>query len=117
MLSWWKGQTVGKRIMKIRVLRLDGEPITWWTAFERAGGYAAGFATGLWASRRCSGTPTVRPSTIASSGTVVVQDGAAKVLDWEERAVSDNGLEPRRLRRSEDARSGASTSASSGASS
>ena len=38
--------TVGKKVMGLRVLRLDGEPITWWVAFERAGGYAAGFATG-----------------------------------------------------------------------
>jgi hypothetical protein len=84
MTSWWKGQTVGKRIMKIRVLRLDGEPMTWWAAFERAGGYAAGFATGLlgfaqvyWdANRQCIHDRI--------SGTVVVQDGAPKVLDWQD---------------------------------
>lgn len=84
MTSWWKGQTVGKRIMKIRVLRLDGEPITWWAAFERAGGYAAGFATGLlgfaqvyWdANRQCIHDRI--------SGTVVVRDGAPKVLDWQD---------------------------------
>jgi hypothetical protein len=47
LLTLWKGQTVGKRVMGIRVLRLDGEPMTWWSAFERAGGYIAGVATGL----------------------------------------------------------------------
>jgi hypothetical protein len=47
LLSWWKGQTIGKRLMGIRVVRLDGAPITWWVAFERAGGYAAGLFTGL----------------------------------------------------------------------
>jgi hypothetical protein len=83
MLSWWKGQTVGKRLLKIRVLRLDGEPITWWTAFERAGGYAAGFATGLlgfaqvfWDSNR----QAIHDRIV---GTVVVCDGAAKIADWE----------------------------------
>lgn len=84
LTSWWRGQTVGKRIMKIRVLRLDGEPMTWWAAFERAGGYAAGFATGLlgfaqvyWdANRQCIHDRI--------SGTVVVQDGAPKVLDWQD---------------------------------
>lgn len=83
MLSWWKGQTVGKRVMKIRVLRLDGEPITWWTAFERAGGYAAGFATGLlgfaqvfWDSNR----QAIHDRIV---GTVVVVDGAEPVLGWE----------------------------------
>lgn len=34
-------------LLGVRVLRLDGEPITWWTSFERFGGYVAGFATGL----------------------------------------------------------------------
>lgn len=43
----WKGQTPGKRMLKLRVLRLDGSPIGWWVAFERFGGYAAGIATGL----------------------------------------------------------------------
>lgn len=84
MLSWWKGQTVGKRILKIRVLRLDGEPITWWTAFERAGGYAAGIATGLlgfaqvyWDSNR----QAIHDRIV---GTVVVVDGAERVLDWKD---------------------------------
>jgi len=84
MLSWWKGQTIGKRLLKIRVLRLDGEPITWWTAFERAGGYAAGIATGLlgfaqvyWDSNR----QAIHDRIV---GTVVVIDGAEKVLDWKD---------------------------------
>jgi hypothetical protein len=47
MLSWWKGQTIGKRLLGMRVLRLDGGQINWWVAFERAGGYAAGLATGF----------------------------------------------------------------------
>ncbi len=83
MLSWWKGQTVGKRLLKIRVLRLDGEPITWWTAFERAGGYAAGIATGLlgfaqvfWDSNRQAIHDRI-------TGTVVVRDGAPRVTDWQ----------------------------------
>jgi hypothetical protein len=42
-----RGRTPGKRLLRTRVIRLDGERIGWWTAFERFGGYAAGFATGL----------------------------------------------------------------------
>jgi uncharacterized RDD family membrane protein YckC len=82
-LSWWKGQTIGKRVMGLRVVRLDGEPITWWVAFERAGGYAAGFATGLlgfaqvyWDSNR----QAIHDRIV---GTVVVREGAERVSDWE----------------------------------
>lgn len=46
-LALWRGQTPGKRLFGIRVLRLNGQPIGWWAAFGRFGGYAAGFATGL----------------------------------------------------------------------
>jgi hypothetical protein len=46
-LVLWQGQTPGKRLTGVRVLRLNGAPITWWMAFERFGGYAAGLATGL----------------------------------------------------------------------
>jgi uncharacterized RDD family membrane protein YckC len=43
----WKGQTPGKRMLGIRVVRLNGQPMTLWSAFERFGGYAAGLLTGL----------------------------------------------------------------------
>lgn len=46
-MTWWNGQTPGKRLLRIRVRQLDGTPLSWWESFERAGGYAAGFATGL----------------------------------------------------------------------
>jgi len=42
-----KGQTPGKKLFGIRVLRLDGLPMTLWASFERYGGYAAGLFTGL----------------------------------------------------------------------
>ncbi|HEX2191445.1 MAG TPA: RDD family protein [Longimicrobiaceae bacterium] len=46
-LALWRGQTPGKRMLGIRVVRLDGRPIGWWAAFERFGGYAASIFTGL----------------------------------------------------------------------
>jgi len=46
-LTWWNGHTPGKKLFGLRVVRLDGKPITLWMAFERFGGYAAGVATGL----------------------------------------------------------------------
>ena len=43
----WNGQTPGKRLLGIRIIRLDAKPLSWWRAFERFGGYAASFSTGL----------------------------------------------------------------------
>lgn len=82
-LSWWNGQTVGKRLMRIRVVRLDGEPITWWTAFERAGGYAAGLATGLLGFAQVWWDANRQAIHDRIVGTVVIDDGAEKVIDWE----------------------------------
>lgn len=45
--AWWNGQTPGKKALGIRVVQLDGTPISLWEAFERCGGYGAGLATGL----------------------------------------------------------------------
>ena len=83
ILSWWKGQTVGKRVMRIRVVRLDGGPITWWIAFERVGGYAAGLATGLLGFAQVWWDANRQAIHDRIVGTVVVKDGAEKVLDWE----------------------------------
>jgi len=83
ILSWWKGQTLGKRLLRIRVLRLDGGPITWWVAFERAGGYAAGFATGLLGFAQVFWDANRQAIHDRIVGTVVVLDGEPKVIDWE----------------------------------
>ncbi|HEY0303746.1 MAG TPA: RDD family protein, partial [Longimicrobiales bacterium] len=43
-LAMMRGQTPGKKLLGIRVIRLDGKPLGWWIAFERFGGYAASFS-------------------------------------------------------------------------
>lgn len=45
--AWCNGQTIGKKLLGIKVVRLDGITPTLWESFGRYGGYAAGFATGL----------------------------------------------------------------------
>lgn len=45
--AWFDGQTLGKKLVNIRVIQLDGSAISLWDAFGRYGGYGAGFATGL----------------------------------------------------------------------
>ncbi len=89
-LGWWtmyfailmplmKGQTPGKKALGIRVVRLDGQRVTWWHAFERAGGYAAGFATGLLGFLQIYWDPNRQATHDTIAGTVVIRDGAPKV--------------------------------------
>jgi uncharacterized RDD family membrane protein YckC len=46
LVAWWRGQTVGKKLLKLRVLELNGAPMTVLRCLKRYGGYAAGMATG-----------------------------------------------------------------------
>ncbi|GMR11819.1 MAG: hypothetical protein BMS9Abin29_0004 [Gemmatimonadota bacterium] len=89
-LGWWtmyfailmplmKGQTPGKKALGIRVVRLDGQTVTWWHAFERAGGYAAGFATGFLGFLQIYWDPNRQAIHDKIAGTVVIRDGAPKV--------------------------------------
>ncbi len=79
------GQTVGKKLMGLRVLRLEGEPITWWFAFERAGGYVAGIATGLMGFAQIFWDPNRQCVHDKIGATVVVIDGAEPIPGaWEE---------------------------------
>lgn len=43
----WRGRTPGKRLLRTRIVRLDGRPLGWWPALNRFGGYAASIFTGL----------------------------------------------------------------------
>lgn len=47
LTAWWQGQTLGKKMFGLRVVQLNGKRLTIWDCFNRYGGYAAGFATGL----------------------------------------------------------------------
>ena len=44
--TWWRGQTVGKRLFGLRVVHLTGKEMGLMDCFGRYGGYAAGLATG-----------------------------------------------------------------------
>lgn len=47
LTAFFRGRTPGKRLLGIRVLRLDGSGLSYWVAFERFGGYAASLFTGM----------------------------------------------------------------------
>jgi hypothetical protein len=73
---WWPGQTVGKRLLGLRVVEVTGAPMTALVGFKRFGGYMAGLATGgvglaqlMWDANRQG-----------------LQDRAARTLVLDERA-------------------------------
>jgi hypothetical protein len=72
--TWWNGRTPGKRLMRLRVVRLSGEPLNWWDSFERYGGYAAGFATGLLGFVQVYWDPNRQAIHDRIGRTVVIQD-------------------------------------------
>lgn len=43
---WWGGQTLGKKLLKLRIVELTGRPLNVMRCLRRYGGYAAGMATG-----------------------------------------------------------------------
>lgn len=91
-LAWWNGQTPGKRLLGIRVVQLDDSPMTWWEAFERSGGYAAGFATGLLGFAQVYWDPNRQAIHDKISETVVVLDRAERVPGpWTAGAADDDG--------------------------
>jgi uncharacterized RDD family membrane protein YckC len=84
--SWWRGQTLGKRLMGLRVLEITGKPMGAMLGLKRFGGYLAGMATGglgllqlLWDPNRQA-----------------LQDKAAHTVVVDERRPprSDTPLEP-----------------------
>ncbi len=46
-VAWFNGQTIGKMLLRIQVVKIDGREISLWESFGRYGGYSAGLATGL----------------------------------------------------------------------
>lgn len=77
--AWWKGTSVGKRLFRIRVVMIDKRPLNWWLSFERAGGYAAGFATGLLGFAQIFWDPNRQAIHDKVSETIVIRDGAAPI--------------------------------------
>lgn len=77
--AWWKGTSIGKKLLRIRVVMIDKRPLNWWLSFERAGGYAAGFATGLLGFAQIFWDPNRQAIHDKVSETIVIQDGKKPV--------------------------------------
>lgn len=83
--AFWNGRTPGKRLLRLRVARLDGKPLGLLAAFERAGGYAAGFATGLLGFARVWWDPNRQAIHDKISETVVVREGQPRLPSFARR--------------------------------
>ncbi|SFD74004.1 RDD family protein [Pseudoalteromonas denitrificans] len=74
----WRGQTLGKKMMGIRVITLSGEYLNAWDAFGRYGGYGAGFATGLLGFMQIYWDPNRQAIQDKISATVVIKGDLPK---------------------------------------
>jgi uncharacterized RDD family membrane protein YckC len=89
LMPWMKGQTPGKRMLGVRVVRLDGHPVSAWHAFERAGGYAAGVATGTLGFLQIYWDANRQAIHDKVAGTVVIRDGVPKVPgNWDQQVAT-----------------------------
>ncbi|WP_259369584.1 RDD family protein [Colwellia sp. MB02u-10] len=70
----WYGQTPGKKLFSIRVIQLDGTPLSIWDSFGRYGGYGAGIATGLLGFAQIFWDPNRQAIHDKISATIVVND-------------------------------------------
>jgi len=73
--TWWKGTSVGKKMFRIRVVMIDQRPLNLWLSFERAGGYAAGLATGLLGFAQIFWDPNRQAIHDKVAETIVIQVG------------------------------------------
>ncbi|MBA6293944.1 RDD family protein [Colwellia sp. MB3u-70] len=75
----WYGQTPGKKLFSIRVIQLDGTPLSIWDSFGRYGGYGAGIATGLLGFAQIFWDPNRQAIHDKISATIVVNDTESKI--------------------------------------
>lgn len=75
----WGGQTIGKKLLGIKVLQLDGTPLSLWDSFGRYGGYGAGIATGLLGFIQIYWNPNKQAIHDQISATVVIDINKARL--------------------------------------
>ncbi|PCI60983.1 MAG: hypothetical protein COB35_07335 [Gammaproteobacteria bacterium] len=82
----WHGQTLGKKLLKIKVLQLDGTPLTLMDSFGRYGGYGAGIATGLLGFIQIYWDPNRQAIHDKISATVVVNVNASNKVNMTQKS-------------------------------
>jgi len=76
LTGFFRGRTPGKRLLGVRIVRLDGKPLGYWASFERFGGYAASLFTGFEGFLRILWDPNRQGLEDKLAETVVVVDTA-----------------------------------------
>jgi uncharacterized RDD family membrane protein YckC len=77
-IAWGNGQTLGKWLLGIQVIQVDGQPLSLFNAFSRQGGYGAGFATGMLGFLQIFWDPNRQAIQDKVSNTLVIRLGEAK---------------------------------------
>lgn len=77
-VSWANGQTLGKWLLGIQVIQVDGKSLSLFNSFSRQGGYGAGFATGLLGFLQIFWDPNRQAIQDKVSSTVVIRLGQEK---------------------------------------
>lgn len=75
--AWWNGQTLGKKLLRLRVVELTGKALTVMRCLRRYGGYAAGMATGGFGFLQALWDPNRQAVQDRVAHTVVVDERAA----------------------------------------
>ncbi len=70
----WRGRTLGKFLLRIRVRKLDGGPLTFFDAFIRHGGYVAAVAMGMMGFLKLLWDPNRQAVEDRIAGTVVLRE-------------------------------------------
>ena len=89
--AWWEGQTPGKKLLGMKVLKLDNQPLNLWESFGRYGGYAAGLATGLTGFLQVFWDPNRQAIQDKISETLVINIRKPKVQFNKEQVEDING--------------------------
>ena len=93
--AYWRGQTLGKRLVGLRVMELTGKPLTVLRNLKRYGGYAAGMATGGLGFAQLLWDPNCQAIQDKTAHTVVIDLRQPRRLTAEEWPRLDQTLAPR----------------------
>lgn len=73
ILGLWHGRSFGKFLLRIRVVKINGTPLTFFDAFIRQGGYVAGVAMGMIGFLKVLWEPNRQAVEDRIAGTVVIK--------------------------------------------